>query len=104
MENMKFTLHELVILGTIVSTVTTAYILLSRDVGTLKETVTTINSEVDNVKRATDQIKVDQIKISVMLDYLYYNDVSEAENVQEKRGLLDKQIERAVNKRKNELK
>lgn len=99
---MKFTLHELVIIGTIVSSVTTAYILLSRDVGTLKETVTTINNDIDNVKRSTDQIKLDQIKISVMMDYLYYGEADEVDQVREKRGLLDKTIERAVNKRKNE--
>lgn len=102
MENMKFTLHELVILGTIISTVTTAYILLNHDVSTLKTTVSGVSNEVESVKRATDQIKVDQIKISVMLDYLYYNDDS-ADSVREKRDQLDKKIERAVNKRKHEL-
>jgi len=101
MENMKFTLHELVVLGTIITSVTTAYILLSRDVDTLKSNVGEMRGEVNNVKRSTEQIKLDQIKISVMLDYLYYND-PEFDTMYEKRGQLDKKIEKAVNKRKTE--
>ena len=71
MEKFKFTLHELMTLMTIIISVTTAYVLLNSDVQVLKDNVRIVSVEVDAVKKSTEQIKIDQLRTSVLLDHLY---------------------------------
>jgi len=71
MEKFKFTLHELMTLMTIIISVTTAYVLLNSDVQVLKDNVRTVSIEVDEVKKSTEQIKIDQLRTSVLLNHLY---------------------------------
>jgi len=70
MEKFKFTLHELITLATIIVSVTTAYVLLSGNVDALKSDVKDVSSEVDLIKKSAEQIKLDQFRMSIVLEYL----------------------------------
>ena len=68
MEPVKMKLSELVTIGCIIVSITTAYVLLSTDVTKIKDAIVRLEGTVTNLENIVDQVQSEQFRIRFMMD------------------------------------